>query len=147
MALFLFTRAILAGEPIDVFNNGQMQRDFTYIDDIVEGVLRTVDRPAEPNPDWTGAAPDPATSSAPWRVYNIGNHSPVPLLELIETLERALGKTALKKFLPMQPGDVPATYADVADLTRDVGFSPSTPLAVGIERFVEWYREFYSAKP
>jgi UDP-glucuronate 4-epimerase len=147
MALFLFTRAILAGEPIDVFNNGQMQRDFTYIDDIVEGVLRTVDRPAEPNPDWTGAAPDPATSSAPWRVYNIGNHSPVPLLELIETLERALGKTALKKFLPMQPGDVPATYADVADLTRDVGFSPSTPLAVGIERFVQWYREFYDAKP
>ncbi len=147
MALFLFTRAILAGEPIDVFNNGQMQRDFTYIDDIVEGVLRTVDRPAEPNPEWTGAAPDPATSSAPWRVYNIGNHSPVPLLELIETLERALGKTALKKFLPMQPGDVPATYADVADLTRDVGFSPSTPLAVGIERFVQWYREFYDAKP
>jgi UDP-glucuronate 4-epimerase len=147
MALFLFTRAILAGEPIDVFNNGQMQRDFTYIDDIVEGVLRTVDRPAEPNPEWTGAAPDPATSSAPWRVYNIGNHSPVPLLELIETLERALGKTAIKNFLPMQPGDVPATYADVADLTRDVGFSPSTPLAVGIERFVEWYREFYGAKP
>ena len=147
MALFLFTRAILAREPIDVFNNGQMQRDFTYIDDIVEGVLRTVDRPAEPNPEWTGAAPDPATSSAPWRVYNIGNHSPVPLLELIETLERALGKTAIKNFLPMQPGDVPATYADVADLTRDVGFSPSTPLAVGIERFVEWYREFYSAKP
>ncbi len=147
MALFLFTRAILAGEPIDVFNNGQMQRDFTYIDDIVEGVLRTVDRPAEPNPEWTGAAPDPATSSAPWRVYNIGNHSPVPLLELIETLERALGKTAIKNFLPMQPGDVPATYADVADLTRDVGFSPSTPLAVGIERFVQWYREFYDAKP
>jgi UDP-glucuronate 4-epimerase len=146
MALFLFTRAILAGEPIDVFNNGQMQRDFTYIDDIVEGVLRTVDRPAEPNPEWTGAAPDPATSSAPWRVYNIGNHSPVPLLELIETLERALGKTAIKNFLPMQPGDVPATYADVADLTRDVGFSPSTPLAVGIERFVAWYREFYDAK-
>jgi UDP-glucuronate 4-epimerase len=147
MALFLFTRAILAGEPIEVFNNGQMQRDFTYIDDIVEGVLRTVDRPAEPNPEWTGAAPDPATSSAPWRVYNIGNHAPVPLLELIETLERALGKTALKNFLPMQPGDVPATYADVADLTRDVGFSPSTPLALGIERFVAWYRDFYGAKP
>jgi UDP-glucuronate 4-epimerase len=143
MALFLFTKAILAGQPIDVFNNGEMRRDFTYIDDIVEGVVRTLDRVAEPNPDWSGAAPDPATSAAPWRVYNIGNHSPVPLLELIETLERALGKTATKNFLPMQPGDVPATYADVADLTRDTGFSPSTPLAVGIERFVAWYRDYY----
>lgn len=147
MALFLFTRAILAGQPIDVFNNGQMRRDFTYIDDIVSGVVHTLDRVAAPNPAWSGAAPDPATSSAPWRVYNIGNHSPVPLLELIETLERALGKTATKNFLPMQPGDVPATWADVADLSRDTGFSPSTPLAVGVERFVAWYREYYGIAP
>ena len=143
MALFLFTRAILAGEPIDVFNHGKMQRDFTYIDDIVEGVVRVLDIVPQPNPDWSGMTPDPGTSRAPYRVYNIGNHSPVELLHFIEVLEKTLGRTAEKRLLPMQPGDVPATCADVADLMQDVGFRPETAIEEGIPRFVEWYREYY----
>jgi len=143
MALFIFTKAILEGRPIDVFNEGRMRRDFTYVDDIVEGVIRTSDHTAQPNPAWNSAAPDPATSKGPYRVYNIGNNQPVELLHMIETIERALGKPAIKNLLPMQPGDVPATYADVDDLTRDVGFKPATPIEVGIGRFVEWYRAFY----
>jgi UDP-glucuronate 4-epimerase len=143
MALFLFTKAILAGQPIDVFNHGKMRRDFTYIDDIVEGVVRTLDRGATPNPDWSGDRPDPATSRAPYRIYNIGNNQPVELLYLIETLEKCLGKMAAKNLLPMQPGDVPETFADVADLTHDVGFRPDTPIETGVQKFVEWYREYY----
>ena len=144
MALFLFTKAILSGKPIDVFNYGKMRRDFTYIDDIVEGVVRTLDNTAQPNPDWSGADPDPGTSNAPYRLYNIGNNNPVELLHLIETLENALGKTAEKNLLPIQPGDVPATYADVDDLTRDVGFKPSTSIEDGVARFVEWYKGTFS---
>ncbi len=144
MAIFLFIKAILAGEPIQVFNHGMMQRDFTYIDDIVEGVVRSSDRPAEVDPAWTGATDAPATSSAPYRVYNIGNNQPNELMELIAILERELGKTAEKVFLPLQPGDVPATCANVDDLARDVGFRPGTPLPVGIKRYVEWYRSFYA---
>ncbi len=143
MALFLFTRAILAGEPIDVYNHGRMRRDFTYIDDIVQGVLRAGDRIALPNPDWDGAAPDPGTSPAPYRVYNIGNHTPVELDHFIGAIEKALGKKAVRRYLPMQPGDVPATCADVEDLRLDVGFTPATPLETGIARFVEWYRAYY----
>jgi len=143
MALFLFTKAILAGKPIDVFNHGNMKRDFTYIDDIVEGVVRALDRPARPDPAWSGETPNSATSSAPYRLYNIGNHQPVELLRFIEMLERALGKPAKKNLLPMQPGDVPATYADVQDLVDDVGFKPDTPLEEGIKKFVEWYRGYY----
>lgn len=144
MALFLFTQKILAGQPIDVFNNGRMRRDFTYIDDIVEGVIRTCDRVAEADPAWSGDAPDPSRSRAPWRVYNIGNNQPVELLRLIEVLETALGRKAVRNLLPMQPGDVPATFADIADLERDVGFRPSTPIEEGVRRFVEWYREYYT---
>ncbi len=143
MALFLFTRAILEGRPIQVFNEGKMRRDFTYVDDIVEGVVRVTDRIAPANPDWSGDRPDPASSRAPYRVYNIGNHQPVELLRFIEILEEKLGRKAQKTFLPMQAGDVPATYADVDDLRRDVGFAPATPLETGIERFVAWYREYY----
>lgn len=143
MALFIFTKAILEGRPIEVYNYGRMQRDFTYIDDIVEGVVRTLDRPAQPDPAWSGERPDPGTSSAPYRLYNIGNHQPVDLLRFIEVLEQALGKKAEKKLLPVQPGDVPATYADIDDLARDVGFKPTTPIEVGIPRFVQWYREYY----
>lgn len=144
MALFLFTKAILEGRPIDVFNEGRMQRDFTFVDDIVEGVVRVSDHVAPANAAWSGAKPDPASSRAPYRVYNIGNHQPVELMYLIETLEKALGKTAEKRFLPMQMGDVPATFADVADLERDVGFKPATPIEVGVQRFVEWYRSYYA---
>ncbi len=143
MALFLFTKAILEGRPIDVFNHGQMRRDFTYVDDIVEGVIRTSDHTAQPNPDWTGAHPDPGTGGGPYRVYNIGNNEPVELMYLIETLEKCLGMKAIKNMLPMQPGDVPATYANVDDLIRDVGFKPATPIEVGVERFVKWYREYH----
>ena len=143
MALWLFTKAILAGESIDIFNNGQMRRDFTYIDDIVQGIIRVSDRIPSGNPNWSGNQPDPASSRAPYRIYNIGNNQPVELMYLIETLERNLGKTAVKNYLPMQPGDVPATFADVDDLTRDVGFKPSTPIELGIERFVRWYREYH----
>lgn len=144
MALFLFTRAILAGEPIDVFNHGKMQRDFTYIDDIVTGVVRVLDRVPEPNPTWDASVADPGSSSAPYKLYNIGNNNPVQLLDMIETLEKALGRKATMRMKEMQPGDVPATFADVDDLARDVGFRPSTPLAVGVGRFVDWYREHYS---
>ena len=143
MALFLFTRKILAGEPIDVFNHGHHKRDFTYIDDIVEGVIRTLDHVAEPNPDWNGDQPDPATSKAPWRIYNIGNHRQVELLHYIEVLEDCLGRKAQKNLLPLQPGDVPETFADVQDLVDDVGYRPDTPVEEGIRRFVEWYREYY----
>jgi len=143
MAMFLFTRAILAGKPIDVFNNGDMQRDFTYIDDIVEGVVRTCDNVATADPAWSGRQPDPATSSAPYRLYNIGNNHPEQLTRLIEVIEQALGKKAERNYLPMAPGDVRATYADVEDLVRDVGFQPATPLEVGVQRFVDWYRGYY----
>ncbi|WP_367154507.1 NAD-dependent epimerase [Methylomonas sp. HYX-M1] len=143
MALFLFTKAILAGEKIDVFNYGKHRRDFTYIDDIVEGVIRTLDHNAQANPDWSGLTPDPGTSKAPWRVYNIGNQSPVELMTYIETLEHFLGKSAEKNLLPLQPGDVPDTYADVEALVTDVGYKPNTSIQVGIERFVSWYREYY----
>ncbi len=145
MALFLFTKAILADRPIDVFNNGKMMRDFTYIDDIVEGVRRVVQRIPAPNPDWTGDAPDPATSYCPYKIYNIGNNHTENLMRYIEVLEDCLGKKAKKNFLPLQNGDVPATYANVDDLVRDVGFKPNTPIEVGIKRFVEWYRSYYNS--
>ncbi|MBI5887851.1 MAG: NAD-dependent epimerase [Deltaproteobacteria bacterium] len=143
MALFLFTKAILEGTPIDVFNYGKMRRDFTYIDDIIESVVRVTDNAAAPNPKWDGALPDSATSYAPYKIYNIGNNNPVELMKFIEVLEDCLGKKAEKNLLPIQPGDVPATYADVDDLTRDVGFKPSTPIEEGIKKFVEWYMNFY----
>jgi UDP-glucuronate 4-epimerase len=143
MAMFLFTKAILAGEPIDVFNHGRMRRDFTYIDDIVEGVVRVTDQPAAPNLEWSGDTPDPGTSAAPYRVYNIGNNNPVELMHLIETLEKALGKKAEKNFMPIQPGDVPATWADVDALSNDVGFRPATSIEDGVGRFVEWYKGYY----
>ena len=144
MALFLFTKAILAGEPIDVFNHGKMQRDFTYIDDIVQGVVRTADCIATPDSTWDAKAPDPGTSLDPYRVFNIGNHTPVELDYFITLIEEALGKKAIRNYLPMQPGDVPSTCADVDDLERAVGFTPATPLATGITRFIEWYRSYYS---
>lgn len=143
MALFLFTKAILEGRPIDVYNFGRMQRDFTYIDDIVEGVVRVTDRPAVGNPEWQGDAPDPGTSRAPYRLYNIGNNNPVELMRFIEAIEQALGMKAEKNLMPLQPGDVPATSADVDDLTRDAGFHPDTPIEVGIQRFIDWYRVYY----
>ena len=143
MALFLFTRAILAGDPIQVFNQGKMLRDFTYIDDIVEGIARLLPHLPAANTDWNGASPDPGSSPAPYRLYNIGNHSPVKLLDFIALLENILGKKAKKELLPMQPGDVPATYADVADLQAVVGFSPDTPLEKGVKEFVKWYRSYY----
>ncbi|ACB22685.1 NAD-dependent epimerase [Methylobacterium radiotolerans] len=145
MALYLFTRAILAGEPIRVFNEGRMLRDFTYIDDIVAGIQALAERPAAPDPGWSGAVPDPGTSSAPYRIYNIGNNEPVALLEMITLLEDALGRKAEKILLPMQPGDVPATYADIDDLVRDAGFRPATPLKTGIGHFVDWYRTYHGA--
>ena len=143
MALFLFTRAILDGRPIDVFNHGNMVRDFTYVDDIVEGVVRVVDRAAEPNPAFDPARPDPGTSNAPYRVFNIGNSQPTPLADYIEAIEDALGRKAEKHYLPMQPGDVPATSANTDELGAWVGFKPSTPVRDGVRRFVEWYREYY----
>ncbi|HRX78602.1 MAG TPA: NAD-dependent epimerase [Pirellulaceae bacterium] len=144
MALFKFTEAIVAGRPIDVYNHGQMQRDFTYIDDIVEGVIRTADHIAEPNSVWSGDQPDPGTSLAPYRLYNIGNNQPVELLTLIEVIEQSLGCKAEKNMLPIQPGDVPATYADVDDLIRDVGFQPKTPIEEGVRKFVDWYRSYHA---
>ena len=143
MALFLFTKAILEGRPIDVFNHGRMQRDFTYVDDIVEGVVRVLDRVADPDPAYRAEAPDPGTSHAPYRVFNIGNHQPVPLMEFIGCIEDALGRTAEKRLLPLQDGDVPATYADVDALRDWVGFTPATDIRSGIGRFVEWYRDYY----
>ena len=144
MALFMFTRSILAGEPIDVFNSGQMRRDFTYIDDIVEGIVRTIDRIPAPNTDWSGKKPDPATGKCPYRIYNIGNHQSVELMYLITVLESCLGIEAQKNFLPPQPGDLIETFADIDDLVRDTGFKPSTPIELGIERFVAWYRSYYN---
>lgn len=143
MAYFSFTRAILEGRPIDLYNHGRMQRDFTYIDDIVEGVVRVADLVAASDPAWNGQRPDPATSSAPWRVYNIGNNRPVELLQFVEALERCLGKTAQKNLLPLQPGDLPSTCADLDDLTAATGFTPSTSIEVGLARFVSWYRAYY----
>ena len=143
MALFLFTRAILAGQAIDVFNYGHHRRDFTYIDDIVEGVIRVLDQVATPNPAWLSDAPDAATSKAPYRLYNIGSNRPVELLRYIEVLEQCLGRVAIKNLLPMQPGDVPDTYADVDALVADVGYRPDTPVEEGVARFVAWYREYY----
>jgi UDP-glucuronate 4-epimerase len=143
MALFLFTRAILEDKPIKVFNHGKMQRDFTYIDDIIEGVVRVMGKLPEANPNWSGDAPDPGTSSAPYKVYNIGNNNPVELNKFIEVIEEILGKKAKKKLMDIQPGDVAATYADVDDLMQDVGFKPETSIEVGIGRFVEWYKDFY----
>jgi UDP-glucuronate 4-epimerase len=143
MALFLFTKNILAGKPIDVFNYGHHRRDFTYVDDIVEGVIRTLDQAAAPNPQWSGDKPDPATSKAPYRIYNIGSNKPVELLRYIEILEECLGKKAQKNLLPLQAGDVPDTYADVDALIDDVGYKPDTPIEVGIRRFVDWYRDYY----
>jgi UDP-glucuronate 4-epimerase len=143
MALFLFTSAILEGRPIDVFNEGRMKRDFTYIDDIVEGVLRTLNRPAEPDPAFDAAAPHPGRSRAPYRVFNIGNNEPVELMDFINAIERATGIEAQKNFLPMQDGDVPATYADTDALNAWTGFTPSTSVAEGVERFVAWYRAYY----
>ena len=143
MALFLFTRNILAGRPIDVFNHGHHRRDFTFVDDIAEGVVRSCDRVATPNPDWDGQSPDPGTSRAPYRLYNIGNNRPVELLRYIEVLEQCLGRKAQMNMLPLQAGDVPDTWADIEDLKRDVGYTPVTPVEVGIRRFVEWYLEYY----
>ena len=143
MALFKFTRAILAGEPIQVFNHGRHRRDFTYIDDIVEGVIRVLDRPAPPNPAWDGGHPDPGTSAAPWRVYNIGNNRPVELMDYIGALEKMLGKTAIKEMLPLQPGDVPDTYADVTELVTQFSYQPATPVEEGVARFVAWYRQYF----
>lgn len=143
MALFKFTKSILEDRPIDVFNHGHHKRDFTYIDDIIAGVIGTLDHVASPNPQWTGDSPDPGTSKAPYRIYNIGNHQPVELLRFIEVLEDCLGKRAEKNFLPMQMGDVPATFADVEDISKDVGYQPTTPIETGIARFVAWYRDYY----
>jgi UDP-glucuronate 4-epimerase len=144
MALFLFTKAILENKPIDVFNFGKMRRDFTYIDDNAQAVIRVLDKPAESDPSWTGDVPNPSSSSAPFRLYNIGNHQPVELLWVIELLEKTLGKRAEKNLIPLQPGDVPATYADVDDLARDFSFKPETSIQTGISRFVQWYREYYN---
>ena len=144
MALFLFAKAILEDRPIDVFNHGKMRRDFTYIDDIAEGVIRVLDRPSLANPEFDKQRPDPATSWAPYRVFNIGNNQPVELMAYIEALEQALGKTAKKNFLPLQDGDVPATYADTAELKHVTGFSPAMPVTEGVRRFVEWYRSYHS---
>jgi UDP-glucuronate 4-epimerase len=142
MAMWIFTKAILAGEPIKLFNHGNMRRDFTYVDDIVEAIVRLIDRTPTPDPAWNSALPDPGSSNAPWRVYNIGNNKPVELLEVVRLLEEAIGKSAKCELLPMQPGDVPATYADVDDLMRDVRFRPATPIRDGIARFVAWYRDY-----
>ncbi len=144
MAAFLFTKAILSGQPLDVFDYGKMQRDFTYIDDIVEGVVRVIDKIPSPNSTWSGNTPDPATSKAPYKIYNIGNNQPVELMRFIEVLSDCLGIKASKNMLPPQPGDLPVTYADVDDLVKDVGFKPSTPIEVGIKNFVWWYRAYYN---
>ena len=143
MALFKFTKAILQGEPIEVFNYGKHRRDFTYVDDIVEGVIRTLDRPAPINPQWDSNMPDPGTSFAPWRVYNIGNSSPVELMDYISAIEKALGKTAIKELLPLQPGDVPDTYANVDDLAEQFNYRPATSVQDGIQQFVGWYRNYF----
>jgi UDP-glucuronate 4-epimerase len=146
MALFLFTKAILENQPIKVFNNGEMQRDFTYIDDIVEGVVRVMNIVPGPDPDWSSRTPNPSSSCAPYKLYNIGNNNPVPLMAFVEAIEKALGQKAQKEFLPLQPGDVPATYADVDDLIADTGFKPSTPIQEGINNFIAWYKGYYGEK-
>jgi UDP-glucuronate 4-epimerase len=143
MSPILFAKAITTGEKLKVFNYGKHRRDFTYIDDIVEGVIRALDNVAQPNSDWSGETPDSATSKAPWRVYNIGNQTPIELLDYIETIEKHLGKTAEKELLPLQPGDVVDTYADVEDLVQDVGYKPNTSIDQGIEKFVVWYKSYY----
>jgi UDP-glucuronate 4-epimerase len=143
MSPFLFTKKILAGEPIDVFNQGQHARDFTYIDDAVESVVRVLSRIPTPDPEWSGDDPDPATSSAPYRLYNVGNHTPVQLLDYIACIERAVGKIGTKNLLPLQPGEVPTTFADIDDLKADIGFAPKTPIEEGVKQFVKWYRDFY----
>jgi UDP-glucuronate 4-epimerase len=143
MALFKFARGILAGTPLPVFNHGRMMRDFTYIDDVVEGVLRVIDRPAQPDPGWDSERPDSARSSAPWRLLNIGNHQPVELMRYIRVLEECLGRKAIIDLQPMQPGDVPATYADVTELAAATGFTPATPVETGVRRFVDWYLGYY----
>ena len=146
MALFLFTKNILAGKPIDVFNYGNHRRDFTFVDDIAQGVVRAMDRPAQPNPAWNGDAPDPGTSQAPYRLYNIGNNQPVELMRYIECIEQNLGRKAEKNLLPLQAGDVPDTFADVQDLVQDVGYKPATPVEEGVRRFIEWYVGYYGGK-
>ena len=146
MSLFIFTRNIIEGKPIDIFNYGKHRRDFTYIDDIVDGVVRVTDKIPEPNSSWTGDRPDPGTSNAPYRLYNIGNHNPVELMRFIELLEENLGKKSIKNFLPMQPGDVPETYADVDDLIKDIDYSPHTTVETGIRNFVEWYKQYYQIR-
>ncbi|OCR19607.1 capsule biosynthesis protein CapI [Helicobacter pullorum] len=144
MALFLFTKAILEDKAIDVFNNGEMLRDFTYIDDIVEGVVRVIDNIPTPNPQWNGKNPDPHSSKAPYKIYNIGNNNPVKLMDFIEAIEKEVGKTAQKNMLPLQPGDVPATYANVDDLVSELDYKPNTSIQIGIKNFVKWYREFFA---
>jgi UDP-glucuronate 4-epimerase len=146
MALFTFTRNILEGKPIDVFNNGHHKRDFTYVDDIAEGVVRASERIAQPDPNWNSNSPDPCSSSAPFRVYNIGNNEPVKLMRYIEVIEECLGRKAQKNFLPMQPGDVPETFADIDDLVRDVGYRPTTPIETGVKNFVDWFCQYYGYK-
>ena len=143
MAIFMFAKAILAGEPIKLFNHGKMRRDFTYIADVTLAVVRLLERPPQGNPDWRNNAPDPATSAAPWRIYNIGNNRPEDLMRVVSILETEFGRSAVKEMLPMQPGDVEATYADITDLEREIGFKPATPIEEGIAQFVKWYREFY----
>jgi UDP-glucuronate 4-epimerase len=145
MAMWLFTAAIVEGKPIRLFNNGRMRRDFTFIDDVTEAIARLVGRPPQPNPAWSGDAPDPATSNAPWHVYNVGNSRPIELLDVVQLIERAVGRPAIRELRPMQPGEVPATYADCADLERAIGFRPSTSLEDGVRSFVEWYRDFHGA--
>jgi UDP-glucuronate 4-epimerase len=144
MAMFLFAKAIVEGTPIKLFNHGNMRRDFTYIDDVSEAVVRLVDRPPQGNPNWSGQKPDPATSTAPWKIYNIGSNSPEELVHVVSLLETEFGRTAVKEMVPMQPGDVPATYADIEDLTREVGFRPATKLEEGIARFAKWYRDYHN---
>ncbi|MGX7595070.1 NAD-dependent epimerase [Planococcus plakortidis] len=146
MALFMFTKNILEGKPINVFNNGEMMRDFTYVNDIVEAISRLIDKPAQPNPEWTGESPDPGTSYAPYKIYNIGNNSPVRLMDFIEAIEEKTGKEAIKNYMPLQAGDVPATYANVEDLFRDIDFQPETNIKDGVGKFVDWYVDYYGVK-
>ena len=143
MAMFIFAKAILEGKPIKLFNHGNMRRDFTYVDDVVEAIIRLVERPPQGNPEWSGAGPDPSTSTAPWKIYNIGNNRPEELMHVVAVLEKEFGRAAIKEMLPMQPGDVPATYADVDDLARDAGFKPATSIEEGIARFSKWFREYH----
>jgi UDP-glucuronate 4-epimerase len=141
--MFIFAKAIMEGQPIRLFNQGRMQRDFTYVDDVTEALVRLIDRVPQRNSQWSGAKPDPSSSSAPWRIYNIGNNKPEELMRVVALLEQELGRKAIREFLPMQPGDVPATYADIDDLVRDVDFRPATPIEVGIRKFAAWYRSYH----